>query len=243
MSFRYGQRHAHELAARGRVVAAQADRTGPSSTASSTSTSPRSAGRRSIGDGDIPKGRGRRRDRRRHPVDLRPGPQHHLPVLRPGLGRGASGANDIFIGVNALDYSGYPDCRPEFIAAFEAAANAGTRTGTEGAGYRIRTPLIDLTKAQIIERGTALGVDYGLTVTLLRPRGTPSAAGLRRVRRLHPPPAGVRTGRRRRPHPLRMSTYAVKETFRTLQGEGRQRGTGGRVPPLLPLQPVVGPRA
>jgi 7-cyano-7-deazaguanine synthase len=75
------------------------------------------------------------------------------------------GANDLFIGVNALDYSGYPDCRPEFVAAFEAVANAGTRTGTEGDGYRIRTPLIDLTKAQIIRRGVDLGVDYGLTVT------------------------------------------------------------------------------
>ena len=71
----------------------------------------------------------------------------------------------ITIGVNALDYSGYPDCRPEFVAAFEAAANAGTRAGTEGDGYRIRAPLIDLTKADIIRRGTELGVDYAMTVT------------------------------------------------------------------------------
>ncbi len=74
------------------------------------------------------------------------------------------GAFDLFIGVNALDYSGYPDCRPEYIAAFEAMANLATRAGVEGAGrFRIHTPLIDLTKAEIIRRGLALGVDYALT--------------------------------------------------------------------------------
>jgi 7-cyano-7-deazaguanine synthase len=75
------------------------------------------------------------------------------------------GANDIFIGVNAVDYSGYPDCRPEFIAAFEAMAGLATRAGVEGAPARIHTPLIDLSKAEIIRRGTELGVDYGLTVS------------------------------------------------------------------------------
>jgi 7-cyano-7-deazaguanine synthase len=71
---------------------------------------------------------------------------------------------DIFIGVNAVDYSGYPDCRPEFIAAFEKLANLATKAGVEGTiQFRIRTPLIDWTKAQIIQRGTELGVDYGLT--------------------------------------------------------------------------------
>ncbi len=73
------------------------------------------------------------------------------------------GANDIFIGVNAVDYSGYPDCRPEFIRAFEAMANLATKVGVEGQRIRIHTPLIDLTKAQIIRRGVELGVDYGLT--------------------------------------------------------------------------------
>lgn len=74
------------------------------------------------------------------------------------------GAFDIFIGVNALDYSGYPDCRPEYIAAFENMANLATKAGVLGQGpYRIHTPLIDQTKAQIIERGLSLGVDYGLT--------------------------------------------------------------------------------
>jgi 7-cyano-7-deazaguanine synthase len=73
------------------------------------------------------------------------------------------GARDIVIGVNALDYSGYPDCRPEFIAAFESLASVATRAGVEGARFRLRTPLIDFTKAQIIRRGVALGLDYGLT--------------------------------------------------------------------------------
>lgn len=73
-------------------------------------------------------------------------------------------SSDIFIGVNALDYSGYPDCRPEYVAAYEQMANLATKAGVEGRqSVRIHTPLIELTKAQIIERGLALGVDYGMT--------------------------------------------------------------------------------
>lgn len=75
------------------------------------------------------------------------------------------GARHIFIGVNAVDYSGYPDCRPEFIAAFEALANVATKAGIEGQRLRIHAPLIDLTKGDIIRRGTALGVDYAVTVS------------------------------------------------------------------------------
>jgi 7-cyano-7-deazaguanine synthase len=74
-------------------------------------------------------------------------------------------AQDIFIGANAVDYSGYPDCRPEYLAAFERAANLATKSAIEGAPIRIRAPLVDLTKAQIVRRGTALGVDYALTVS------------------------------------------------------------------------------
>jgi 7-cyano-7-deazaguanine synthase len=73
------------------------------------------------------------------------------------------GARDIVIGVNALDYSGYPDCRPEFIGAFEQLANLGTRAGVEGARFRVHTPLISLGKAEIIRRGLELGLDYSLT--------------------------------------------------------------------------------
>ena len=75
------------------------------------------------------------------------------------------GANDIFVGVNAVDYSGYPDCRPAFIEAFERMARLATKVGVEGAQLRIHAPLIELSKADIIRRGVALGVDYGLTVT------------------------------------------------------------------------------
>ena len=75
------------------------------------------------------------------------------------------GADDIFIGVNAVDYSGYPDCRPEYIAAFETVANLATKAGVEGRRVTIHTPLMKLGKGAIIEAGTALGVDYGLTVS------------------------------------------------------------------------------
>ncbi|WP_456404724.1 7-cyano-7-deazaguanine synthase QueC [Thiolapillus sp.] len=75
------------------------------------------------------------------------------------------GAMDIFIGVNAVDYSGYPDCRPEFIQAFEKLANLATRKGVEGERFRVQAPLIDMTKAEIIRTGTELGVDYSLTVS------------------------------------------------------------------------------
>ena len=74
-------------------------------------------------------------------------------------------AHDIFIGVNAVDYSGYPDCRPEFIAAFQQLANLATKAGIEGNGFTIQTPLIDMSKAQIIITGQALGVDYTQTVS------------------------------------------------------------------------------
>jgi 7-cyano-7-deazaguanine synthase len=80
------------------------------------------------------------------------------------------GSSDIFIGVNALDYSGYPDCRPEFIEAFEKMANLATRAGVEGRqALRVHTPLIALTKAEIIAKGIELGVDYGLTSSCYDP--------------------------------------------------------------------------
>ena len=75
------------------------------------------------------------------------------------------GATDIFIGVNAVDYSGYPDCRPAFIEAFQTLANLATKAGVEGARFQIHTPLIALTKADIIRRGVELGVDYAMTVS------------------------------------------------------------------------------
>jgi 7-cyano-7-deazaguanine synthase len=88
------------------------------------------------------------------------------------------GSNDVFIGVNALDYSGYPDCRPEYIAAYERMAALATKAGVEGAQrLRIHTPLIQLSKAQIIERGLALGVDYSLTHSCYDPDLAGQACG------------------------------------------------------------------
>jgi 7-cyano-7-deazaguanine synthase len=79
------------------------------------------------------------------------------------------GSTDIVIGVNALDYSGYPDCRPEFVAAFERVAALATRAGVEGAAFRVHTPLIALDKAAIVRRGVALGLDYGMTTSCYDP--------------------------------------------------------------------------
>ena len=89
------------------------------------------------------------------------------------------GAFDIFIGVNALDYSGYPDCRPEYIAAYETMANLATKAGVEGTGrFAIHTPLIHLSKADIIRKGVALGVDYGRTHSCYDPTAEGLACGL-----------------------------------------------------------------
>ncbi len=87
------------------------------------------------------------------------------------------GAQDIFIGVNALDYSGYPDCRPEYIAAFEHMANLATKAGVEGRTFAIHTPLIAMTKGEIIRRGLSLGVDYSLTTTCYDPSADGKACG------------------------------------------------------------------
>jgi 7-cyano-7-deazaguanine synthase len=86
-------------------------------------------------------------------------------------------ARDIVIGVNALDYSGYPDCRPEFVHAFESLAALGTRAGVEGARFRVHTPLIALAKSEIIRRGLELGVDYGLTHSCYDPTPEGSPCG------------------------------------------------------------------
>lgn len=87
------------------------------------------------------------------------------------------GARDLFIGVNAVDYSGYPDCRPEFIRAFEHMANVGTRAGAQGERYRIHAPLLELSKARIIERGMALNVDFALTRSCYDPHESGLACG------------------------------------------------------------------
>jgi len=111
-----------------------------------------------------------------HSIDVPEGEEEGIPVtyvparntvfLSLALGWAeVLDAHHIFIGVNAVDYSGYPDCRPEYIAAFGAMANLATKAGVTGTKLTLETPLIDLTKAEIIQQGTALGVEYGLTVS------------------------------------------------------------------------------
>ena len=164
LSFRYGQRHEHELDAARRVV----DALGAAEHRIVDIDLAAFGGSSLLGDGEVPKGR--------DDAAIGAGiPSTYVPARNTVFLAHALAwaevldAGDIFLGVNALDYSGYPDCRPEFVAAFEAVANAGTRRGVEGAGYRIRTPLLELTKAEIIEQGVALGIDYGLTVTCYDP--------------------------------------------------------------------------
>ena len=88
------------------------------------------------------------------------------------------GSFDIFIGVNALDYSGYPDCRPEYISSFEKTANLATKAGVSGSSFRIHTPLIDMTKSEIIKVGINLGIDYGLTSSCYDPNQGGNPCGL-----------------------------------------------------------------
>jgi 7-cyano-7-deazaguanine synthase len=86
-------------------------------------------------------------------------------------------SRDIFIGANAVDYSGYPDCRPEYLRAYETMANLATRSGVEGARLRVHAPLVDLSKAKIIQMGTQLGVDFSQTVSCYQPNDTGLACG------------------------------------------------------------------
>lgn len=157
LSFAYGQRHATELDAASRVAAAlgahehRVVNIDLAAFGGSALTDPSIAVPEQPTDG----------------IPLTYVPARNTVFLAYGLAWAeVLGAWDIFIGVNAVDYSGYPDCRPEFIAAFEAMARLATRAGVEGHGeLRVRAPLIDLSKAEIIRRGTGLGVDYAQTVS------------------------------------------------------------------------------
>lgn len=160
LSFRYGQVHGVELDAASRVAAALgavAHRVVDIDLAAFGGSS-------LLGDGEIPKGR----DDEAIGAGI---PSTYVPARNTVFLAYALAwaevldAPEIFIGVNALDFSGYPDCRPAFVDAFERVANAGTRRGVEGDGYRIRAPLIDKTKAEIIRWGVDLGVDHSLTVS------------------------------------------------------------------------------
>jgi 7-cyano-7-deazaguanine synthase len=173
LSFRYGQRHAVELEAARRVAAhfqvaehlvAEIDLRvfgGSALTA------------------DIAVPKQRSLDEMAHDIPVTYVPARNTVFLSFALAYAETrGASDIFIGVNALDYSGYPDCRPEYIAAFEQMANLATKAGVEGTQrLKIHTPLIELSKAQIIQRGLALGLDYALTHSCYDPTLDGTACG------------------------------------------------------------------
>jgi 7-cyano-7-deazaguanine synthase len=156
LSINYGQRHVRELAAARAVAAAL----GVARHVEIDLDLSRFGGSALTADIDVPKDR---------PLDATDIPVTYVPArntifLSLALGWAeVVGASHIVIGVNALDYSGYPDCRPEFVRAFERVAAVATRAGVEGRPLTIATPLIDMTKAEIIRLGTALGLDYGLT--------------------------------------------------------------------------------
>lgn len=155
ISFSYGQRHSHELT----VAKDNAKRLGAAEHLVVDFDLRLMGGSALTADIDVPKeGVG-------NDIPVTYVPARNTIFLSFALGWAeVLGASDIFIGVNALDYSGYPDCRPEYIAAYEQMANLATRAGVEGTSrFRIHAPLISLTKAEIIKKGVALGVDYALT--------------------------------------------------------------------------------
>ena len=173
LSFDYGQRHRFELEASQRVCSAvgvERHITVPLDL--------RAFGGSALTDNiDVPKDRSESEMTQGIPITYVPA--RNTIFLSVGLGWAeVLGATDLFIGVNAVDYSGYPDCRPEFIAAFEKLANLATKVGTEGgAKWTVHAPLISLTKAEIIRRGLSLGVDYGLTHSCYDPDSSGRSCG------------------------------------------------------------------
>jgi 7-cyano-7-deazaguanine synthase len=172
MSFRYGQRHGTELDA-AREVAARLGAARHQIVEIDLRTFGGSA---LTADIAVPKGRSDEELGRGIPVTYVPA--RNTIFLSYALAWAeVLGSQDLFIGVNALDYSGYPDCRPEFIAAFERLANLATRAGVDGRPFRVHAPLIGLTKREIIARGLALGVDYSITRSCYDPSPAGEACG------------------------------------------------------------------
>jgi 7-cyano-7-deazaguanine synthase len=173
MTFRYGQRHASEIEAARRV----AKRYGVSDHVVVDIDLRTFGGSALTADIDVPKDRTAGDMATGIPITYVPA--RNTIFLSFGLAWAeVLGASDIFIGVNALDYSGYPDCRPEYVAAFERMANLATRGGVEGTNpIRINTPLLQLTKRQIVELGRSLGVDYSLTLSCYDPSASGEACG------------------------------------------------------------------
>ena len=172
LSFAYGQRHALELEAAKRVAAAQ----GVQRHIVTTIDLRAFGGSALTGDIAVPLDRSVAEMAGDIPVTYVPARNTIFLSYALAWAEVLQSA-DVFIGVNGVDYSGYPDCRPEFILAFEQMANLATRAGVEGRRLGIHTPLINLTKADIIRRGIALGVDYGLTITCYDPTPAGLACG------------------------------------------------------------------
>src|SRR5687767_13600030 len=155
LTVKYGQRHGHEILASRKV----AEALGAAVHRELAVDLATLGGSALLGDGEVPKD-----GANPNTIPSTYVPARNTVMLALALAWAeVLGAYDIFIGVNALDYSGYPDCRPEFVQAFERTAQLGTRAGVEGKQFRIRAPLIAMTKAEIVQRGVALGLDYGLT--------------------------------------------------------------------------------
>ena len=165
LSFDYGQRHRVELAAAAVVARAL----GACDHRVARIDLRAMGGSALTDDIDVPKDRPADEIAAGIPVTYVPARNTIFLSFALGLAE-VLGSADLFIGVNAVDYAGYPDCRPEYIKAFEAMANLATRAGVQGMRLRIHTPLIELTKAQIITRGRELGIDYGLTFSCYDPR-------------------------------------------------------------------------
>jgi len=165
LSFRYGQRHAVELAAAARVAASL----GAASHRVAAIDVACLAGSALTGGGEVPKGRDEREIGQGIPSTYVPA-RNTLFVAHAIALAEVTGAAEIALGINALDYSGYPDCRPGYIAAYERMANLATKAGVEGARpLVIHAPLIAMSKADIVRAGTALGVDYSITSSCYDP--------------------------------------------------------------------------
>ncbi|HET8649807.1 MAG TPA: 7-cyano-7-deazaguanine synthase QueC [Gemmatimonadales bacterium] len=173
LTLRYGQRHAAELACARQV----AEAVGAVRHIIAPIDLRAFGGSALTDDIDVPKGRDLASIGDDVPITYVPA--RNTIFLSFALGWAeVVGARDIVIGANALDYSGYPDCRPDFLHAFETVANLGTRAGREGkAPFRIRAPLLTLTKAEIIQRGLTLGLDYSLTLSCYDPDDDGRACG------------------------------------------------------------------
>ncbi len=174
LSFDYGQRHARELDSAGKVAAALG-----AQRHLTLRLDLRAIGGSALTD-DIAVPKARSDEAIGHGIPITYVPARNTIFLAHALAWAeVLGAQDIFIGVNALDYSGYPDCRPEFVEAFERLANLATQAGVEGRSrYRVHTPLIAQTKAQIVARAYELGVDLSLTWSCYEPEADGRACGL-----------------------------------------------------------------